>query len=221
MSRTVLAASAPSLAFGVRFRPGGARSFLGVPLAALADQRVDLAELWPDAARLLDAAAAAGDATALVPLIERELARRARDAGPSPLVGEAVALLADDPGLRVERLAATLGVTRQHLARRFLDEVGQGPKLLARVFRFRRTLAALCARPQAELALAALDAGYSDQAHMNADFRQLGGATPLALLREQVPFLQDAAMGAAQNAAVGSRPPPLLDGRTSAAEDAR
>ena len=36
---------------GIRFRPGGGRPALGVPLSELRDRRVDLAELDPALAR--------------------------------------------------------------------------------------------------------------------------------------------------------------------------
>lgn len=226
MGSALAAPAPPGLFFGVRFRPGSARSFLGVPLAALADQRVDFADLWPRAGALLEGALAAADTGGLVGFFDEELELRARSAACSPLVARAVDALAADPGRRIQHLADRLGVSRQHLARCFDEEVGQSPKLLARVFRFRSTLLYLCSGAVADLASVAAEAGYSDQSHMNADFRELGGASPLAFLREssaqqgsQVPILQDSAGEVAHNGSTVRCPPPLMGDLASAAEE--
>jgi AraC-like DNA-binding protein len=55
--------------------------------------------------------------------------------------------------------------------------------MLARVLRFRR-LQALAPGPLAELAL---DAGYSDQAHMTAEVTRLAGVSPARFLKEGAP----------------------------------
>jgi transcriptional regulator GlxA family with amidase domain len=62
----------------------------------------------------------------------------------------------------------------------FEQHVGYGPKKLARILRLRRTLRLIDSRGAANLAAVALDAGYYDQSHMNADFRDLAGCPPLA-----------------------------------------
>ena len=73
------------------------------------------------------------------------------------------------------------------------DTVGYGPKMLARVLRFRR-LQTFAGRPTpggggsgALLADIALDAGYADQAHMTAEVTQLAGIPPVRFLAEQAP----------------------------------
>jgi AraC-like DNA-binding protein len=214
MSAAILVAPRAALFVGVRFRPGCARPFLGVPLAELADRRVDLGELWGDAGELLARAHRARGAGAIVALLAASLAGRSRDAARSPLVSAAVERLADDAaaGARVEELAAALGVTRQHLARRFRDEVGQSPKRLHRVLRMRRSLdglrAAAAGGKRADLARLALEGGYADQSHMNADFRELAGASPLALLAgDEVPFFRDSGDPGGENGRTAGAPP--------------
>jgi methylphosphotriester-DNA--protein-cysteine methyltransferase len=86
----------------------------------------------------------------------------------------------------VARVANDLGVSERQLHRRTLAAVGYGPKMLARVARLRR----LIALSDDSLASRALDAGYSSQAHMTDEVRQLTGSTP-------VRFLKDAALTAA------------------------
>ena len=78
-------------------------------------------------------------------------------------------------------MAARAGITRQHLRRVFERHVGYGPRSSARILRLRRALRLLDTRGETTLATVALDAGYYDQAHANADFRDLAGRPPLAL----------------------------------------
>jgi AraC-like DNA-binding protein len=108
-------------------------------------------------------------------LLERS--RYARS--PDPLVQEAVTRLRR-PGAAVAPLADQLGVSERQLRRRVAAAVGYGPKLLTRVLRLQRALAH--ARAGDELARAALEAGYADQAHFSSDCRALAGASPGTLL---------------------------------------
>uniref|UniRef100_UPI00313C1719 helix-turn-helix domain-containing protein n=1 Tax=Pseudoduganella sp. OTU4001 TaxID=3043854 RepID=UPI00313C1719 len=91
-------------------------------------------------------------------------------------------LEASGGALRVETLAASLGVSRQYLAGQFRDHVGLAPKLFARICRFRATrTAALAAAPGShgrDWASLALDSGYFDQSHLIRDFHDFTGASP-------------------------------------------
>jgi transcriptional regulator GlxA family with amidase domain len=103
-------------------------------------------------------------------------------APPDPLVAAAVARLERDPGggARVAALGPAVGLGERQLRRRFLAEVGYGPKTLARVLRFQRLLALLRAGPGGPPSLveAAHTAGYADQAHMTAECTRLAGRSP-------------------------------------------
>jgi AraC-like DNA-binding protein len=187
MSRAILVASArPVLTLAVRFRPGAAGVFLAAPLHALTDQRADIDLLWGrgDADRLADALWADGlPERARLAVIERALLRRLGATGGAGGAGDALvrralqALDSSDGALRIEALAATLGVSRQHLAARFRDQVGLSPKLYARIRRFRRATAALKAAPP-DWAQLALDCGYFDQSHLIHDFQEFAASTP-------------------------------------------
>jgi AraC-like DNA-binding protein len=60
------------------------------------------------------------------------------------------------------------------------------PKLYARIVRFRGALA-MVERGQGSLADVALSAGYYDQPHFNADFRELTGWSPSEFLVARFP----------------------------------
>lgn len=98
----------------------------------------------------------------------------------------AVSMLEASGGaLRVEELAAALGVSRQYLATQFRDHVGLPPKLFARICRFRSARAAALAASAAtaspygrDWASLALDSGYFDQSHLIRDFHDFTGTSP-------------------------------------------
>jgi AraC-like DNA-binding protein len=176
----------PECFVGVRFRPGKAAAFLTVPAIELTDLRVPLDDLWVDAEEVRDALAVSSDAVERVRALERVLAARV-----SPNVvaaqhdlDEAIRRIVDAGGsLGITRLAPALGVTRQHLARRFAQLVGVSPKMFARVVRLGRVIERARAVPAGEAvnwSALALELGYYDQAHMVDEFRELTGTTPTA-----------------------------------------
>jgi AraC-like DNA-binding protein len=174
----VVALAPGSRLVGVRLRPGVAGAVLGLPASELCDISPDGADvLGRDvAAALLEALASGQDPHALRQAVEL----RGRE--PDPLVCAAVLALGR-PRARVGSVAAELGVSERQLHRRVRDAVGYGPKMLARVLRFRR----LQALPPAPLVELALDAGYADQAHMTAEVTRLAGVSPVRFLKDRTP----------------------------------
>lgn len=165
---------------GVRLRPGTAGAVLGLPASELCDASPDAADvLGRDVAAALVEALAAGSNPHELLL----RAARLRGAGaPDPLVRAAVVALGR-PRARVVAVAAELGLSARQLQRHVTHAVGYGPKVLARVLRFRR----LQALPPAPLAELALDAGYADQAHMTAEVTRLAGTSPVRFLKDRTP----------------------------------
>jgi len=173
----------------VRFRPGAAPAVLGLPASALRDQRVPLAELWPDAPALADRVGAAADrvgaAADRVAVLEDAVRRRLADAPPVDpdafAVGRRLARRAGGPGV-VAELARRAGLSERQLHRRCVTAFGYGPKTLDRILRLQRFLLLGRADPAAGLARLAADAGYADQAHLGHDCRALAAATPGELI---------------------------------------
>jgi methylphosphotriester-DNA--protein-cysteine methyltransferase len=81
---------------------------------------------------------------------------------------------------RVEmpELLAESGLGRRQFERRFGDQVGIGPALLASVLRFRRVFDVIERGGPRPWTDAAIEAGYFDQSHLNRDFRRFVGCTP-------------------------------------------
>ncbi|GAB3740664.1 AraC family transcriptional regulator [Microlunatus parietis] len=173
----------PGPVCGIRLRPGAAGTVLGLPAAELRDQLVPVEHVWQRSGPELAATMAEADAERrLAILTEAVLVRRG---APDPVVVQAATKLAE-PGVRVSAAAADLGLSERQLNRRLLHAVGYGPKMLARVARLRRLIAA----DEPSLALRALAAGYASQAHMNEEVRRLTGDSAGR-------FLKDAALTAA------------------------
>lgn len=180
---TVRSLPAPLVAVGVRFHPGVAPGLLRLPAAEFVDGQVPLTAVDSGlAARLepaLDASRTLGGA---FEALNRELLRHVdRLAQLDDAVSEAASML-DDSATSVADVSARVYVSERQLRRRFAERVGYGPKTLQRVLRFQRVLAALGPRePAGSLARLAASAGYSDQAHMTRETRELSGLTPLEL----------------------------------------
>jgi AraC-like DNA-binding protein len=176
---------------GARLRPGVAGAVLGLPVTELRDQAPSAADVLgrDQAERLLDLLHAGGDPHQIV---VRAIESGATSA-PDPQVHAAVAAL-DRPDARIASVADELGLSARQLQRRVADAVGYGPKLLARILRFRR-LQALAApdphprrgAPPATLVDLALDAGSADQAHMTAEVTRLAGLSPVRFLKDRAP----------------------------------
>lgn len=179
-------------AVGIRFRPGAAPLFLGLPAATLRDRRVDLEHLWPSARRLadqLDRACGGGrpmTAGAIVAVTEalQEMVASRIEPGhvPDPVVEQASRRWSTDPlALPVSRLARETELTERQLHRRFLRAAGYGPKRLQRILRF-QTFLQRSGEVRCGLAELAVLCGYADQAHLSRETALLAGRTPAQLV---------------------------------------
>jgi AraC-like DNA-binding protein len=173
-TRAYVTAGAPRTWTGLRFHPGAAPAFLGVPAYELRDRRVELTDLWPvsEVRRLRSRIGRAPDpATALEDIVLE------RAAPPDPVLRALVTAL--DAGRPVAATADELGLGARQLHRRSLVAFGYGPKTLARILRLRRALA--LARAGVPFAETAVRSGFADQAHLARDVRELAGV-PLGRL---------------------------------------
>ncbi|MCE3607206.1 AraC family transcriptional regulator [Massilia sp. P8910] len=178
----------PVRTIAARFKPGAAAHFFPMPLHELADQHPLLEDLWGGAVTRQFADAlwsrplSDSDAVATVErLLLQHLSAAASTRAPG-LVDAAVGAIEQSGGtIRIDTLAALLGVSRQHLSSQFRTRVGLGAKQFARVCRFRHASARIRAAvhpSQLDWASLALDLGYYDQPHLIHEFRQLAGSTP-------------------------------------------
>jgi AraC-like DNA-binding protein len=185
--------------FGIRFRPGHALPFIGVPLVEVTDARVDLDSVWTGwrrtLARQLGESLSGTPSEARPAVVDAVLTRcligqsRAVD-----LAGGGVSLIRQHRGrVTVRGLASALGVGERRLERTFATYVGLTPKELARVVRFGAVICRVQQDAGWRWSQLAWEAGYADQAHLVREFRALAGIAPTAYVAERrgVGFLQD------------------------------
>jgi AraC-like DNA-binding protein len=169
--------------------PLGAYRVLGLPLSELKGRVVALEDLF--GRRGAELAEQVRDATRWdqrFEIVERFLLRRVDDGPrPTPAVESAYRQLCVSGGAaRIEALAASLGCSSRYLTGRFQAEVGMPPKTVARLIRFEHVCRRLRAQP-ARWAEIAAEAGFSDQPHLNREFRDLAGTTPSDFLARCIP----------------------------------
>jgi AraC-like DNA-binding protein len=169
----------PGPVAGVSFRSGCAGAILGVPALELADLHVSFSSLWGrQADELRERLLAASEPSAVFRLLERYLSARIET--PllmHPAVAGALASAAWVPE-RVSPLQRSTGFSPRHFIALFRASVGMTPKHYFRIQRFNEVTRRLAAQTQASLADIAVDLGYSDQAHLTREFRELAGVTP-------------------------------------------
>lgn len=185
----VIAAEQTTELLGIRFRPGGAHALLRRPLAEFNDLVVELDLLeraWAD--ELRERLHAAPPGLPRVELAEAMLLRRLDPDAGDPRIDRLVARLAAAPHTAtIAGIAADLGVSQKHLIHLCKQQVGLSPKLLSRVLRFQTVVSALERTQTPQWSDIAARHGYSDQAHLIAEFRAFAGVTPVEYLRRRLP----------------------------------
>jgi len=174
---------------GVRFHPGTASAWFGLPLSEIVNSRVPLAELWrSDANRLFDKVTGNCSAQEIAVALEAFLLSRLAEVG---LADRQIAFLrraAGDnchpAGIRLDRLAAHMGMSERTLRRLCLDAFGYGFKTLNRVLRFQRFMGLGTQSFKGSLAEVAARAGYADQAHMTREVQRMSGISPGQLVAQ-------------------------------------
>jgi AraC-like DNA-binding protein len=166
---------------GATFLPGTAPQLLRAPAAEFINHHIALDDIDSRLARRLDERLANSITTAdALAALADELARYLRTSpSPDPVVRDAVTWL-DRATATVSDAAALALVSERELQRRFVEQIGYGPKTLHRVLRFQRFMQQLTL-PNIDLAAAAALAGYADQPHLSRETRRLAGLTPRQL----------------------------------------
>ncbi|MBN9220668.1 MAG: AraC family transcriptional regulator [Mesorhizobium sp.] len=174
---------------GMRFRPGAAARWLGLPMTEIVGSEIDMRDIW--GARASDIAGRLQDEPGLfrqAGLLQQLLARMAPSVEEPSRDGAAIfALLQHDgvpEGEGMSRLVSRLDLSERTLRRRSRDLFGYGPKTLERILRFQRFQALARRSPDAGLADMAYATGYADQAHLSREIQTLSGMTARAFVRQ-------------------------------------
>jgi AraC-like DNA-binding protein len=174
--------------FGVKFRPGAFRPYLGRSVASLRDRSVPIDEVFGAngaalARKISDLRADAGKAAAVARFLNERMA-------PSDPNVERVSNIVDEIAenreiVSVEQLVAQWSVGKRALQQLFSSYVGVGPKWVINRYRLHEAVERLQAGANIDFTALAMELGYFDQAHFIRDFRKLVGCTPAAYTRRQ------------------------------------
>ncbi len=183
-------------AITIELKPGWSTQLLGVPANTLTDRFVQLHDIWGSAgADLCHQLVATRSVPEALERISHAIAARSEqivESTSARLARRAVRLL-ETEDVRIASVAKRLGVTPRHLRRAFVESVGIGPKDFARTVRLNR--AVRDATVASDWGRIAVEAGYYDQAHLIADFRELVGVTPGAFVRGAAASLREPRLG--------------------------
>lgn len=166
----------PARTVGAQLHPAASLPLLGVPADELGERHTRLEDLWDAQAaalrtRLLEARSPADALARFEATLESRLPR-ARGVHP----GIAHALVRFDALGEVTDVVRETGLSHRRFLTLFRRTVGIAPKRYCRVLRFQRALHGVLAGQA--LSSVAAEAGYSDQAHLTREFRELAGISP-------------------------------------------
>lgn len=165
-----------SSAFGVKFRAGAFRHFLGAAVATLRGRTIPALDIFDDQVLALgrggetDRIVAANSFFAKLVPPHDEQAQHA---------GDLVDLILNSAEIgTVSELARLSGMGERALQRLFREHVGASPKWVIRRYRMHELIERINSGAAISWADAAADLGYFDQSHLIRDFRRLTGYTP-------------------------------------------
>lgn len=186
----------------IAVHPLASRALFGAPSSELSVSDFDgAALLGRPAAEVQDRLTGAHGWDESFALVSRYLVARYRDLGgaaPRRELVHAWDLLERTRGrFPVGALAREVGLSPRHLGTLFRNEVGRSPKTVAVLMRFENARALITENVRRDgrggLARVAVEAGYSDQAHLNREFVHFTGMSPGAWLAEEFRNIQDGA----------------------------
>lgn len=166
---------------GVHFKPGGAIAMLGWPAGDFRDTHVELSTLWgPSTDGLREQLRALQEPREKFRLLEHVLLQRlAAYAGGHPAVRAALDVVSRTNGrVRTRDIARAVGLSQRRVITVFSAEVGQTPKMFARITRFQHAVARSRRTAEIDWAQLAAECGYFDQSHLIRDFVEFASVSP-------------------------------------------
>lgn len=162
---------------GIRFRPGMARHLLAIAPGELTDRHVEVPSflgIGPE--QVMETPTFPEQSGLLAQAIVHTLHRN--NAAPTSL-DQAIEYVQQTRSIwQAAVLADLCGISQRQMERRVKIAIGLSPKFLLRILRVQAGISTMQEAPETRLIEMAADLGYSDQAHMNRDFRLLTGQTP-------------------------------------------
>jgi AraC-like DNA-binding protein len=174
-----------SRVFGIKFRPGGFRPFLGSSVGTLANRMVPIKEIFGSNAHQWELTISGSvQDDALIAAATEFLRARLPPPDANVLLAtrlvEQISMAAEgESAIRsVQALARRSGMSQRSLQRLFQEYVGASPKWVICRYRLHELVERLKAGEALDGAQTALELGYCDQAHLINDFRAIIGYSP-------------------------------------------
>ncbi|MBU7320633.1 AraC family transcriptional regulator [Paenibacillus oleatilyticus] len=175
--------------FAVRFFPGGAYPFIGVPLGEFKNALFRGTDVWGKAvAELGEQLRLAAGTPERIILVETALLRllaaadNGRAEAPPALHEAMVRIFAARGTVSVQQLVRSGNISARQLQRLFDGRIGLGPKTFCGIVRFQNILRDAERHPKLSWQEIAGAYGYCDQAHFIRDFKRFYGELPSSLM---------------------------------------
>jgi AraC-like DNA-binding protein len=174
-----------------RFLPDGLMAFINMPVTALENKAVPIADVFGEKGKFLEEKVMqAGDNLQRIQLMEQFLLSRLAATATIDLIAKnCVDVIFQSQGqLSVVDLADKMKINRRNIERKFTTAIGMSPKQLARVVRLQATIRMLEQKKFSSLTSLAYENGYYDQAHFIKDFREFTGVSPKSFFSGSLRF---------------------------------
>ncbi len=166
---------------GIRFKPYGATSILGLHPRDIVDQTADLSLIGKNDFDVRDELLAFETTVEQINFLNRLFISKLKSSRPihSP-TARAVEIISRTEGcLTVSELADIMGFSRRHLTRIFTENTGLAPKEFIRLNRFRSLLRFVeVTTGMPDWSQLALQFGFYDQAHLCSEFSSIMDTSP-------------------------------------------
>lgn len=172
----------------IHFQPAGFHRLFHMPMHHVTDLAPDAIDVVGPGVRVLhDRLAESGDVATMIGHVEHFLRTRVDSSRPfHPVQAAAKSMLSGQFVTDIRTMAEASQLSVRQFERAFLEQVGTGPKLFARVVRFAEAIQSKYDHPGRTWADVAAHAGYFDQTHLVRDCHSFGSDTPTALMKTWV-----------------------------------
>lgn len=173
--------------FGVRFLPGATYPFIEDPLNYNSEQAVEAELLMPGFSHIEDMMYESGSFARRFEIISSYLENRVDeyDSIENLLRYCMQRIIRTDGQITIAALAEETGYSDRYLRKIFEQHVGHSPKALSEIIRVQKALRYLETHTNESLSDTALKFGFSDQSHMNREFRKYLKFTSGSVLKDR------------------------------------
>lgn len=167
--------------FSVRFHPNGLQNFIDSKVSELTDCTILLEDLWGNDGKNIETKIlSATNNEERIQIIEQFLETQQRPITEKDIqIEKCVATILDSNGIiSIDKLIEEVQISKRHLERSFIANVGVSLKFFSRIIRFNYALQLINNKDFSNFTNVALDGGFYDQAHFIKDFKEITGLNP-------------------------------------------